>query len=73
MIDLIVSVPFIVWLVILLVLGLTIWANKDICIDFKTKEETRCMRSEWVIDKEIPIFTQDRYYIERWVYSEGDK
>jgi len=47
--------------------------KEDICIDFKTKEETRCMRSEWVIDKEIPIFTQDRYYIERWVYSEGDK
>ena len=25
----------------------------------------------WVIDKEIPIFTQDRDYIERYVYCEG--
>jgi hypothetical protein len=24
-------------------------------------------RSKWVIDEEIPIFTQDRHYIERWV------
>lgn len=25
------------------------------------------MRSRWTVDKEIPIFTQDRDYIERWV------
>lgn len=25
-------------------------------------------KSEWVIDKEPPIFTQDRMYVEKWVY-----
>ena len=38
--------------------------KEDIVIDVKTKKEMRLMRSNWVIDKEIPIFTQDRDYIE---------
>ena len=35
MIELIASVPFIVWAIIVFVLGLTFWANEDIKIDFK--------------------------------------
>jgi tRNA(His) 5'-end guanylyltransferase len=27
-------------------------------------------KTDWVIDKEIPIFTQDRNYVEQWVYCE---
>ena len=38
------------------------------CINKKTKEEMPCVRSEWVLDKEIPIFTQDREYVEKFVY-----
>lgn len=38
------------------------------CINKKTKEEIPCVRSEWVLDKEIPIFTQDRNYVEKFVY-----
>ena len=39
--------------------------KEDVNIDLETNEETRCTRSEWVLDGEIPIFTQDRNYIER--------
>ena len=40
------------------------------------KQEVSCTdrlvgyKTDWVIDKEIPIFTQDRDYIEQWVYCE---
>ena len=27
-------------------------------------------RTRWTLDKEIPIFTQDRNYVEQWVYCE---
>ena len=37
---------------------------ENITIDFKTREEERYTRSNWVLDKEVPIFTQDRAYIE---------
>lgn len=40
----------------------------DTVIDFQTREEVQTERSKWVIDEEIPIFTQDRHYIERWVF-----
>ena len=39
--------------------------KEDINIDLETNEETRCTRSAWVLDGEIPIFTQDRDYVER--------
>lgn len=32
----------------------------------KTGEKMTVNRSEWYIDKEIPIFTQDREYVEKW-------
>ena len=40
----------------------------NIDVDMESREETRTERSNWVIDEEIPIFTQDRHYIERWVF-----
>lgn len=33
----------------------------------KTNEERLVNRSEWFIDKDIPIFTQDRSYVEKWL------
>ena len=27
-------------------------------------------RPRWIVDKDIPIFTKDRFYIERWINSE---
>ena len=43
-------------------------AREDISINFKTKEETRSIRNAWIFDFEIPIFSQDRDYVEQWVY-----
>ena len=39
----------------------------DINIDAITKEETVVQRTRWIIDDEIPIFTQDPNYVEQWV------
>lgn len=35
----------------------------------KTGEVFVAERSEWIVDNEIPIFSQDRNYIEQYVYS----
>lgn len=40
--------------------------EKEIIIP-KTKEKTIVLRNEWYIDKNIPIFTQDKEYIEKWL------
>lgn len=32
-----------------------------------TEQPTTATRNKWVIDREIPIFTQDRGYIEKWI------
>lgn len=34
---------------------------------FRNGEQTIYKRAGWVIDTEIPIFTSDRNYIERWL------
>ena len=39
--------------------------GKHAVVDMKTGEQKE--RFVWEIDKEIPIFTQDRNYIERWI------
>ena len=41
--------------------------QEHIEVDFQTKKEVRSLRSTWVLDYDIPIFTQDRHYIERFV------
>lgn len=33
----------------------------------KTKKKVTVHRNEWFIDENIPIFTQDRNYVERWL------
>lgn len=43
------------------------------CINKKTQEEVPCIRSEWVLDKEIPIFTQDRTYIDKFVFTNNEE
>ena len=41
-------------------------AEKEIVVP-KTEEKLMVNRSEWYIDKNIPIFTQDRDYVEKWL------
>ena len=43
------------------------------CINKKTQEEMPCIRSEWVLDKDIPIFTQDRDYVDKFVYANNEE
>ena len=43
------------------------------CINKKTQEETPCIRSEWILDKDIPIFTQDRDYVDKFVYTNNEE
>jgi tRNA(His) guanylyltransferase len=38
-----------------------------VCTDLQTGEEISCERTAWIVDNEIPIFTQDRNYIEKFV------
>lgn len=40
--------------------------EKEIVIP-KTEEKIVVTRNEWYIDNEIPIFSQDREYIEKWI------
>ena len=30
--------------------------------------ENECIRNKWIVDKEIPIFTQDRDYVDRLIF-----
>lgn len=48
----------------------SIW--KD-AVNPKTGENISAMRSEWAVDNEIPIFSQDRNYIEQYIYPKGEK
>ena len=43
------------------------------CVNKKTQEEMPCIRSEWVLDKDIPIFTQDRAYVDKFVYANNEE
>lgn len=40
---------------------------KGIVYQPKLNQRVEIERNKWIIDKEIPIFTQDRNYIERWL------
>lgn len=37
------------------------------CIEIKTGEHIEVSRNRWTIDTDIPIFTQDRAFVEKWI------
>lgn len=44
--------------------------KRGVCIykeNYNLNDEAHTIRSRWVIDKDIPVFTQDREYIEKFV------
>lgn len=41
--------------------------TEDVMTNLKTKKEVRKVRNKWVIDTDIPIFTQDRGFVEKWL------
>ncbi|QDF14388.1 tRNAHis-5'-guanylyltransferase [Staphylococcus phage PMBT8] len=48
--------------------NLPTWQKRGACIVKKYYQKGDVLRSRWVVDKEIPIFSQDRNYIEQYVY-----
>lgn len=46
------------------------WQKRGACIIRKEYIKENALRRKWDIDLEIPIFTQDRMYINRFVYSD---
>lgn len=46
---------------------LPVYQKRGVCIIKEYFEKDSATRSRWVVDKNIPIFTQDRNYIERFV------
>lgn len=45
--------------------------KRGVCCYKRSVERNGTLRSEWYIDKECPIFTQDRNYIERFLPKEN--
>lgn len=43
------------------------WKKRGLCVTRKYAVKERGVRNPWFIDKEIPVFTQDRNYIERFL------
>jgi tRNA(His) 5'-end guanylyltransferase len=47
---------------------LPIWQRRGVCITKRTYLKDTVERHRWDVDMEIPIFSQDRAYIEQYVY-----
>jgi tRNA(His) 5'-end guanylyltransferase len=44
--------------------------KEEMTLDHSTSKFVPCIRSQWELDTEIPVFTQDRTYIEKFVYCD---
>lgn len=47
---------------------LPIWQKRGVCITKQYYEKAGAKRSKWEVDHETPIFSQNREYIEQYVY-----
>lgn len=47
---------------------LPIWQKRGICIKKETYKKDEADRTRWVVDHETPIFSQNREFIEQFVY-----
>jgi len=43
------------------------YQKRGVCIIKEQYDKDGVMRSRWVVDEDIPIFTQDRNYIEKYL------
>lgn len=48
------------------------WQKRGACIVKEKYEKNGVMRTRWVVDKDIPIFSQNKNYIEQYVYLEKE-
>ena len=44
------------------------WQKRGVCIVKQSFEKNGALRSKWEVDYDTPIFSQDRQYIEQYVY-----
>lgn len=47
---------------------LPVWQKRGVCITKQYYNKGEALRSKWEVDHETPIFSQDRNYIEKYVY-----
>lgn len=50
---------------------LPVWQKRGVCIVKQTYEKEGATRHRWEVDKETPIFTKDREYIEKFLQTEN--
>lgn len=48
--------------------NLPIWQKRGVCIVKRVYQKGNAIRRRWEVDQETPIFSQDRNYIEQYVY-----
>lgn len=48
--------------------ALPTWQKRGACILKETYDKGETKRTRWIVDEEIPVFSQDRNYIEKYVY-----
>lgn len=47
---------------------LEVWKKRGVCITKQYYKKSEALRSKWEVDLETPIFSQNRDYIEQYVY-----
>jgi tRNA(His) guanylyltransferase len=50
---------------------LPVWQKRGVCIVKEFYSKNGALRSRWSVDHETPIFSQDREYIEQYIYLES--
>lgn len=48
------------------------WQKRGACIIKETYDKGETKRTRWIVDEEIPVFSQDRNYIEQFVFVKED-
>ncbi len=51
---------------------LPVWQKRGICITKQQYNKGEAVRSKWDVDHETPIFSQNRDYINQYVYLDKD-
>lgn len=51
---------------------LPVWQKRGVCITKQTYKYGETDRTKWVVDHDTPIFSQDRNYIEQYVYLDKE-
>ncbi|MDY8021941.1 hypothetical protein UYY96_04995 [Paenibacillus polymyxa] len=51
---------------------LPVWQKRGICITKQQYNKGEAVRSKWDVDHETPVFSQNREYINQYVYLDKD-